>query len=375
MKEFFVKWVGWARTSGEYGKPITNRRHGRLKTCATGMSAAILSLFLLASVRAQVEEDLDTLNRFHLGPSLHFNVTAKMRSLPVPANLGPSYDDGFVATDISGNFGGKTWNWGYSKSNQVIAASNELELHGVASPRDGTTTKFSADNAFGVEFGYGREFWRFGDPKAPKRVGFDFSVVANSIGFNSYDTISGQMTRTSDRYSLAGIVVPSAPYSGSFEGPIPPNPPMPMIGTNIVSHTTSTETVTAIQNAKIEGTYWGFRIGPFAEIPINGRMNVQVALGLAGVHADATLTYLEKFTTTGIGGPPPDRTNSRTTDSWMIGGYFGAKLEYWLNPRVALYLGGDFQALQDFDLTAADKAATIGFGQTFGITAGVIYSF
>jgi hypothetical protein len=375
MKEFLFRWArsvwgacGFWERAGETG-PIANRRHGRLQICATVLGLASISL------HAQVEQDLDSLNRFHIGPSIHFNVSAKLHNLAVPANTGQQYDDGYVATDISGNFGGKTWNWGYSKTNQVFAGANELELHGVASPRDGTTDNLTGSTQIGAEFGYGRELWRFGDPKAPIRAGLEFSVVANGIGLDSYNTVSGQRTRVSDRYSLAGIVVPGAPYSGTFEGPIPPNPPMPMIGTNILSRTTSTETVTATQSAKLEGTYWGFRVGPFAEIPINGRMNVSVEIGLAGVHADATLSYLEKFTTTGLGGPPPERTNSRTTDSWMIGGYIGAKLQYWINPSVAFYLGGDFQTLQDFDLTAADKIARVNFGETFGITAGVIYSF
>ncbi len=332
---------------------------------------------LLAGLDLAAQPDPANRNRFHIGAQLHFNVTADMKNLAVPANSGPDYDDGFVRNDSSDSFGGKSWNWGYSVSNQVIGASAPrfLELHGAPSPRDGRTDRLEQDFQYGFELGYGRELWTFGNSSRPTRMGIEASFAASALALDAQNTVSGTVRRRADRYAFGAVVPPNAPYSGSFEGPVPPNPPMPLIGTNIVSSVTTTETVTSTQRSEIEGTYWGFRLGPFAEIPLSGRFQLQAGAGLAVVQVDATLSYFESFTTTGLGGPPPPRTDSRARQDWLMGFYGEARLQYWINEAVALYVGGQFQALDDFKVNALDREATVDFGSSFGALLGVIYSF
>jgi hypothetical protein len=305
-------------------------------------------------------------------------VTAKLQNLPSPAATGPQYDDGYVDEDISKNAGGKTWNWGYSFTNQIFGASpnRELELHGADSPRDGTVDHLGGDPQIGFEMGYGREFWRFGRDEYPIRVGFEFGFSASEIGIDARNTVTGPVTRISDRYSLGSVVPPNPPYSGSFEGPAPPNPPGPLISTNHLSRTTSTETATSTQHASIEGTYWGFRLGPFIEVPWPGyRHSFQFGMGMALVNADAKLSYEENFTIAGLGGPPVPRSSTQSNSDWLFGFYANAKAYYWVNDFVALYLGGEIQTLDNFKIITANKAATVDFGSTAGVTFGVMYVF
>ena len=94
----------------------------------TGKSGGITALVAVAvGLRAQ-EHEVETYQQFYVGPRLHFNVSAKMRNLPVPANTGPQYDDGYVDEDISKNAGGRAWNWGYSFTNQIFGASPTRKL-------------------------------------------------------------------------------------------------------------------------------------------------------------------------------------------------------------------------------------------------------
>lgn len=344
------------------------------------MKTHILLLVLLVSslpISGQIQQGLDEKNRFSIGPRLSFNISASLRNLPVAANTGPDYDDGFVREDSSANAGGLTWNWGYNNTNQIIGASpsRELELHGVASPRNGTTDELDQPLQYGFEVGYGREFWRFGKADAPIRVGFEASFGASALAMDEENIVTGSQTRIADRYLLGGVIPPPAPYSGSFLGPLPPNPPAPLIGTNLISRTTSTETVQAFQRAEMDGTFWGFRFGPFVEVPIAGRFQGQFGAGLAVMHADVKLSYFESFATTGIGGPPQNRQDERSTAEWLFGFYTEAKVQYWLNEVVALYLGAQFQTMDDMSLSATDKEAVIDFGTTLSVVTGVIYAF
>jgi hypothetical protein len=337
---------------------------------------AALAAFAVG-IRAQ-EHDVETRDRFYIGPRLHFNVSAKLQNIPAAPNTGPGYDDGYVDEDISKNAGGKTWNWGYKFTNQIFGTfpNQELELHGANSPRDNVIDHLTDEPQIGFEMGYGHEFWRFGREEYPIRVGFEAGFSASEIGLSSRDTVSGPVTRISDRYSLAGIVPPTAPYNGLFEGPAPPNPPGPLISTNRLSRTTSTETATSTQHSSIEGTYWGFRLGPFIEIPWPGyRHSFQFGMGVSMVNVDAKLSYEENFTITGLGGPPPAASESASRSDWLFGFYVNAKAYYWVNDVVALYVGGEFQSLDNFKLSVGNKAATVDFGTTAGLTLGVMYVF
>src|SRR5687767_8895709 len=119
------------------------------------------------------ERDPANRNHFYIGGRLSFNVSADMKNLPGGAFTGPGYDDGYVQEDSSANAGGRTWNWGYSRTNQIfnVGGVRELELHGSPSIRDDTSDHLSTDVHYGFEIGYGRELKRWGDEDRPIRLG------------------------------------------------------------------------------------------------------------------------------------------------------------------------------------------------------------
>jgi hypothetical protein len=96
---------------------------------------------------------------------------------PGQTNLPMIYDDGFIGPDISGSTDGLTWYWGYTNSSQ-IAADGTMLLH-VIKVRDARTIEL-----------------------------------------------------TTDAYSTAGIIAPSAPYAGTYAGP---GPLIPMSSTRTVT--------------------------------------------------------------------------------------------------------------------------------------------
>jgi hypothetical protein len=316
-------------------------------------------------------------NRFYVGPIFHFNVTAEMKNLPAGANRGPSYDDGYVDNDSSDNAGGRTWNWGFSNTNQVLGASPNLqvELHGAESIRDGSSERLNQSMQYGFEVGYGRELRHWGNPDNPIVFGLEASFTASALDLDAHSTLTGTTPRTVDIYGFTSLLRPNVPLNGSFLGPVPPNPPIPLLDTNRVSSTISTETETTRQQAQIDGTYWGFRLGPFFEVPIRNGWSMQFGVGLATINADAKLSYAEAFTITGPGAPPPTRQDSQSKSDWLYGYYLEARAQFWINNVTAIFLGGQYQSISDLKLQAANKEATVKFGNTYGVVLGVLYTF
>lgn len=329
-----------------------------------------VSALALAASQAQ---DFTTLgkNRFYATGRLFFNVSADLNNLPGGSNTGAEYDDGFVRADASGNAGGKTWFWGYTSANQVFGAAptRELELHSANSPRDGFSEKFDEDPQYGFELGYGRELFRFGSERNPWVIGVDAHFGSAALMLRADRTMSGSVTRRTDRFSLGSVVPPAPPYSGTFEGP------GPLITATPSSSTPATATATSRQEAKIDGLFWGMRVGPFVEAPLISRMRLQIGGGFAAVHVDAKLSYTESFSVTGVGGPPPTRIDSRTTSEWLTGFYGEAKLEYWINDSTSVFLGGQYQNLGDMDISARNRTGKIDFGQSIAVTLGLGYAF
>jgi hypothetical protein len=252
-----------------------------------------------------------------------------------------------------------------------------MVLHGIESPRNGTTDPMSGEVQYGLEMTYGRELLRLGDPDRPKILGVEATFGGSALALDMENTVQGRRFRTEHHFSIPNnIFLPTnAPFVGSFEGPRPPNPPFPLIPTNIVSVGGQMENIRAAQRAEINGNFWGFRLGPFFELPMSGPWEAQFGAGLALVYVDATLEYAEKYAVTGTGGPPPELIASEDTHAWMPGFYVEAKVKYWFNQVIAAYVGGQYQMLDDLTLRAFAKEAKLDFGSAFGLVMGVTYSF
>jgi hypothetical protein len=109
--------------------------HSSLRDAACRL-IILLSIFMMAfGLNAQ---DYVT-NRLSLSGRVGFGISARFKGIAVlpvptlnratPAGDAYNYDDGYVLQDVSGNFGGQTWYWGYDNSaNQVDAAGNIILL-------------------------------------------------------------------------------------------------------------------------------------------------------------------------------------------------------------------------------------------------------
>src|SRR5262245_9774003 len=76
-------------------------------------------------------------NRVTFSGRFGYNISARFKgnaaTLPTPATARTTprgdrynYDDGYVLTDISGNYGGQTWYWGYDNNASQISGNSVL---------------------------------------------------------------------------------------------------------------------------------------------------------------------------------------------------------------------------------------------------------
>src|SRR5690242_12453854 len=91
----------------------------------------------------------DATNRLTFSARIGFNISARFNGVAgaAPLRAAPrltpngdpyNYDNGYVLTDVSGNFGGETWYWGYD-STAAQVSGNSISFNRSASSAAGNS--------------------------------------------------------------------------------------------------------------------------------------------------------------------------------------------------------------------------------------------
>jgi hypothetical protein len=335
-----------------------------------------VSELLGAAALAQISETPATSrNRFSLNSRIGYNISATFStsvSVPSVSNPGPpvgsgidrTYDDGYVRVDASGNRDGLTWNWGYVSSSQT-PGNDTLLMSGYASQSSAFTSHADGDPQLGLDLSYARVLGNH------KGVQWGLEAALGWTGLTIDDNAGGAqpLVRTTDVYSLGGIIPPSPPYSGTFTGP------GALIGDAPISRGTTTIPGGAAVTAErsLRANVYGFRLGPFLEVPICRWLAFTASGGLAvaGVYNDFDV----RETVTVPGSTSFSFSGHDSHSEWLVGGYAEGRLTVPLTERVRLSFGVEYQNLGEFSQTFGGRRAEIDFGQSIFLKFGVGYSF
>jgi len=315
-------------------------------------------------------QDQSITNRLTFSARFGFNISAKFKSYtpPAPVRLTPdgtryNYDDGYMLTDQSGNFGGQTWNWGYDNSVGQISGNTILLSRStpVGNAGDGS---LNADPSFGGELTYNRMLWAKGD----FRFGIEAAVNYLSVGVSETATYTPTVNRMTDAYPFTpGTTPPSAtpasPYQGSYNGP------GFTIGDSPVSSTTVLVPGTLVSDTRrFDSDIWGFRLGPYVEMPLGEKFNVAVSGGLAVGILDNTISWSQTS-----GGT----TSSATTheSSTMVGAYIGANVRWLFSEHWSAAAGVQWQDIGTYHANAAGRQAELDLSSSVFVLFGVSYSW
>lgn len=317
------------------------------------------------------EEVPENPNRLSLGARLGFNFKADFRN-GAPVNPGPAvgganhlYDDGYVLTDSSGNAGGLTWNWGYQNASQVVGDSMQFNVIGSGGAADLAINKVTDDPQYGVELIYQRVMGAISSDSSV-RLGIEAGFSYTDLDLRDNRSATGPVTVTTDTFQLNGVIPPGAGYNGTFAGP------GPLLG-DTPTRTTASDIATLTSQDKLSGQLFGIRLGPFVEWNFTSQLSLAASAGLALAPTSVEYDFSETATLTGSGTSVASGHSSKRD---VLYGYFlSALLRFDFNRSWGVYVGAQFQSLNDLEISAGNRTATLDPAATIFATAGVTWRF
>jgi hypothetical protein len=323
---------------------------------------------ILAGGAARAQQVQDGPNHFGLSLNFGLNIradftrTAGAGMVPSTIDLpggGHTYSDGYVHTDSSGDAGGQTWNWGYQNSSQV--SGDSIAFHGVIDSAAPAVHGATEDPQMGFELTYGRDLGKW------KRVtwGVEGAFAFTDIHIKDTRTLQSSVSEVTDTYSLGGITPPSAPYAGNSQGP------GPLLG-DTPSRSTSVENSVTTGSRTLDGNLFGFRLGPYINVPICSRFDVQLGGGLALGIADTTFSFDE--TTSSDGGVIHEHASTSGTDG-LIGGYVSGRFSFAITHRFSVFAGAQWESLGDSTRQVDGRSARLDLSSSVFLNLGAGISF
>jgi YD repeat-containing protein len=316
------------------------------------------------------------LNRFSLNARFGLNISAKFMgmsgiSLTPPPRTTPdgsqyNYDDGYVLTDISGNAGGQTWNWGYDQSGQISGNTILMHRSTVSAAAPSATGVGGGDPQSGFEFVYDRELGN----RDKLHFGLEAAVNYMSLSLKDTSTFSGDVSRLTDAYPFTpGTTPPPAPYQGSFAGPgfVLGATPMSSITTPI------TGGATIVDQRNYDADVWGFRLGPYAEYPLSEKIDLWFSGGLAVGVVDGSASWNE--TASIAGGNTLVGSGGGSDLGLLWGAYLSANVSWQLSEHWSAEGGLQYQYLGTYEHNFGGQAMQLDLSKSVFITIGLGYSF
>jgi len=345
-------------------------------TSTNRRNLGLLALAAFCSASALAGDDSYVTNRLSLSARVGFGISARFKGMMVApaARVIPgtgdryNYDDGYIHTDVSGDFGGQTWYWGYDNSaSQVDTGNNNILLSRTTSASVGAS-KTGDDPGFGAELLYTRLLGTVG------HFNYGFEAGINFLNYSVSDSRPHAvgLARVTDAYAFVpGTTPPSAspgdPYQGSFEGP------GFVIGDTPVSSTTSQADGVSTGSRTFDADIWGLRIGPTLEYPISQKLKVSVSGGFAAALIDARASWRENIVISGVQGPT--LRGSGTDWGFVFGGYIAANAAWELNDRWSIVGSVQYQYLDRYSHEFSGRTVEADLSHGIFITFGVGYKF
>lgn len=321
---------------------------------------------------ASIDSWGDQKNRIGFNALAAFNIEANFRNLggfPAQTDPGPAtgsvnhfYDNGYNRVDVSGNANSTTWYWGYDSPSQL--SGNTLTMSSTSARSSGQVNGVGDDPHWGGEVVFAREIgW-----SSSYWWGFQVAVGYLDLRFRNDGSFVTDATRTSDSYSLGGIVVPDAPYRGTYEGPGP-----------LLGDTPTRQIVTLPGAALTSGTYeldasvYSLRLGLLFETPFADWVTLQFGGGAMGDWVRSDFSYEERTTINAVGDYSSSRRESE--GDFVFGAYAEVNLAISINRRLSAVVGGQYQFLSEYEQALGEQTAEIEFKNALLVSVGLNFAF
>lgn len=355
---------------------LTTSQCRAILCCAAGLSASVLP--------ALADDDAASSWQVRASANTLFNVSASFKGHPASPLLtsghdqpgAANYDNGYVGRDVSGDPNLSTY-WGYNQSRQQIISGGNVTglnyerttpLAGQSSPR------MDADPSAGVDITLRRQLGKWHEVRYGLELGASFNQ-AHLKDDSSYLT-AGQ--RTGYSYGMlapidAGLF-PPAGYQGPYNGLGPIINPTPTAGQ-------SSMVPGAVQvsgSREVNADIFGFRFGPYLELPITKKLSASVSAGgaVALVHDHVSWSEQLAVNSATVNGYWTGQSSASGDSVGVTAGFYaGADLNYLLSKNWTLFAGARFQDAGTYSHHIGQGQVDLNLGQTVSLEMGVGYSF
>ena len=326
----------------------------------------------------------ESLNRFGLAWRTTFNVQVGFKNAgafaartdPGPAtgaSFDRTYDDGFNRVDISGNnhgngYANTTWYWGYDSASQILpSTSNPQSVVMHSSSSSGTyLNDRNDDRQPGVEFSYNRELLR----RDHWRAGLEGVFGYTDLTVEDNGAYITEVSQIADSFSVpvssSGQYLPPPSRTATFDGP-------GSVISSSPSRTTSSAQGQVTGNRRFRADLFGFRFGPYFELPIGKKAAFDLSGGLALMYVSSDFSFNESIAVAGLSSY--DSAASGSHQQWRVGGYAAGAFSYAITSRWSAFAGAQFQDLGKYTHTEGSRQAVLDLTQAIFVTIGLSYSF
>jgi hypothetical protein len=321
---------------------------------------------------------LDANDRISVSLRFGLNIHSKFEGIGnssirrTPEGDAYNYDDGYVLTDDSGNFGGQTWYWGYDNASQVNTVNNTISFNRTTLAANNSSAGNADDSGAtpGFEIAYDRQLgvkqdWHH------LRYGLEAAFNYLPISIDENSTFGATASQQTDVYGYTpGTTPPSSPYQGSFNGP----------GFAINVPRTSTSTVlipnaTVMSHDDFEANLWGFRLGPYLEFPSGEqeRFTLSLSAGFAAGVLEANESWKQTITIPGNATLNNQGDGNNVHVLW--GGYAALNADYQINKNWGVQGGAQFQDLGTYNQSFDGRQVSLDLNQSVFFLIGINYNF
>ena len=313
----------------------------------------------------------DWTRHFRLGPLAAFNIGAHFKISPGAFFNGISgnnvaagiYDNGYVRTDQTGNYGGVTSYWGYNDASQYVGNTIRMQATTGYSIPNGSSAGMDVGYTVGFDLAYGVNIWYW----KHARVGIDlgFSYLPISISDNS--PMSATVNQTTYTFTVPpNVVVPGAGYRGG------PSGVGPLLGTTPTTSQSTLNQVTVTGHRTLDANLFVIRLGPSMDWDLGEHVGMELSAGPALGIVDGEYSYNENVQ---VNNATANNTGSFDKLGFQYGGYVSATFNFHLSDSVDIYLGGQFISMDDYTISNGGREASLDLGSQLYISAGLNWPF
>ncbi|MDR3457510.1 MAG: hypothetical protein P4N60_08695 [Verrucomicrobiae bacterium] len=322
--------------------------------------------------------------RVSASASLLFNVSTSFKGHPAGPLLtgandhagAANYDNGFVGRDVSNDPNLSTY-WGYgSSSQQVVAGDNVTGLNFArtsAQASAGSPSK-DADVGVGEEITLRREL--MGNRHV--RGGLELGFAIHKVEFRDTSSYRQSAVRTSYSYNMAGPI-PSALFPpGGYQGPYAGAGPVINPTENEGGSSLIPNAVLVSGSREADAGIFGFRLGPYVELPLTKNLSASVSAGGLLVVVVDSVTWSENLSVDSASTPGYWTGSSRASDTscGAVGGFYaGLDLNWEFTKDWSLVVGAHFQDAGTYAHHLGAGQMDWNLGQMVTANVGVAFSF